>query len=143
MPKKEQPWQRVWAAVGKRQEALGWTDAKLSERCNISQTTYSAGKLRGKAIQRADKIAGVEDGLGWARGSVAVLLAGGQPEVVDPAEGGGPSPLGDDVRRRVEALEQGLAATDLRVDIAIDEWMSELHRLVGELRDGVGRQAQP
>jgi hypothetical protein len=81
MPKSTASWVDVWSAVRDRQRELGWSDAKLLGLCGISETVYRRGRAEGHPLTRADKIAGLEDGLQWERGSVQSILHGGKPSL--------------------------------------------------------------
>ena len=76
-------WTNVWAQVRSRQEALRWTDAELCKRCEISPPIYRDGRNNGRPLSHTHKIAGLEEGLDWRRGSVESILAGGEPVVVE------------------------------------------------------------
>jgi hypothetical protein len=129
MPNREMTWDDVWAAGRARQEELQWTDKQLQEACDISETTYRKGRQDGVPLTRPTKIARLESGLGWERGAVAAVLAGGHPVALDVrpggvGNGGGVSRSDEgelraelrDLRTLVERVLERLDLVDKRVD---------------------------
>lgn len=123
-------WKRVHAAAVERIEAEGWTLKSFYQRAGISETKFRqlAG---GEPITRTDKIASLEAGLGWARGSVLTVAAGGEPTIVDEH----PAPLRHD-ESRMDALEAEV--TRLRAQVA--EVVSQVEQIAQVLARELGRQ---
>lgn len=138
MPNREVTWKNVWALVRARQEELRWTDKELQDACDISETTYRKGRLDGVPLSRPTKIARLESGLGWGAGSVAAVLAGGQPDVVAaPSAGGVSQPGGAQMEERLRAE---IVAVDARVyglERALHEQMEKMIDQLESLADRV------
>lgn len=124
-------WANVWAAVRSRQEALRWTDAELCKRCEISPPIYRDGRNNGRPLSHPHKIAGLEDGLDWRRGSVESILAGGEPVVVErPTDSDELRPFDVMIDARVVQLEQDLADLGGSYETAVAVWREEHEALV-------------
>jgi hypothetical protein len=121
-------WHDVWRHVDERRQELGWTRRELYDNTSISNMTYR--KMNdGVGLQQSHKIHGMCRGLGWSTDSVDRILAGGEPEVVDPVPGD-VTPTGDAYQLVLDELRESARAAELR-----DERIAQLlETLIGELR---------
>lgn len=103
-------WKRVHAAAVDRIKAEGWTLKAFYHRAGISETKFRQ-LAAGEPITRPDKIASLEDGLGWSRGSVLTVADGGEPTIVDehPALGRHDDSRLDELEAEVIQLRDRLA----------------------------------
>ncbi|MFE3452449.1 helix-turn-helix domain-containing protein [Nonomuraea sp. NPDC059194] len=121
-------WQRLGTAIRQRRTDLDLGQAEVAQRAGISISTLSALE-RAKQDDYEDRtLARVEDALGWARGSVDAIKAGGKASLLDDA--GRPTyrveiPTGRvDVKAWVETYRQ--------VDALPEEKLQVLNRLIAE-----------
>lgn len=140
MPNENTTWSTVWAAVRARQKELGWTDTQLHEQCNISDSVYRDGRNDGRPLKRPDKIASLEDGLGWQRGSVDAILGGGEP-VVAHQTGSNPPNVPSAVQHPVATVD----ADELlaRIKAMQDEHERRIEALIGRLTEGENDEQPP
>lgn len=76
-------WERVWRRIDERRVELGWSKAALYEQTSTSEPTYR--KMRGGIGVVADaKRRAITNALGWTPDSIDLILAGGEPIVVEP-----------------------------------------------------------
>ncbi|MGD9620647.1 MAG: helix-turn-helix domain-containing protein [Mycolicibacterium sp.] len=83
--------ERLIVFVKQRLADLGMTQEELAARGGPDRSTL--GKLRGRPGQKTPTVATLlayDDGLGWERGSAAVVLLGGAPQEARAATGSGP-----------------------------------------------------
>lgn len=101
-------WQRLSDRVQQRMRELGIADqADLIRATRLSPPTVKGilnGAPRSPTV-RPKTYLQLDDGLQWERGSMAAVLAGGEP-VAAPSAGGDVSSPGDDLADRVGSLEQ-------------------------------------
>lgn len=122
-------WKRVHAAAVDRIKAEGWTLKAFYHRAGISETKFRQ-LAAGEPITRQDKIASLEDGLGWSRGSVLTVADGGEPTIVDEH----PAPVED--QSRTDALEVEVGRLTRRV-VELGEEIALLSQFV---RSHLGRE---
>jgi transcriptional regulator with XRE-family HTH domain len=95
--------ERLAAAVRTRRAELDMTQDQLAQRADVSVNTVRGIEQGGPHRPRSANALKLEAALGWQRGSIRAILAGGEPVLDEP--GGG--------RRRIYAdpAEQHIADT--------------------------------
>lgn len=138
-------WKHVADRVNERMRHLSIDQAELVRRSGLSTPTV-AGIMNGapRAEQpRAKGLWAICAALGWSQGSIADILAGGQPTVVGEPSAGGVSRPDDDVLRRVEQLERQMVDVSARMIDVIESWAEEQQAVVGKLEFPSQRVAAP
>ncbi|MCO1574983.1 helix-turn-helix domain-containing protein [Crossiella sp. SN42] len=75
--------QRLAAAVRARREERGWTQADVVARGSVSLASVQVVEAGTRTSFQNKTVNGLEQGLGWAPGSVRAVLAGGAPQLLE------------------------------------------------------------
>lgn len=98
-------WRTVWAYVDARRVELGMNKKQLEAATDVSEKSYRLMRTQGIGLTRAEKLVTMCDGLLWTHRSIALILAGGTPEVIEG--------------RQIDPVKQ-LASIERKVDELMD-----------------------
>lgn len=91
-PSKSADWKRVARHVKERRAELELTQTELAVRANVGTSTIQAIEGAKQGSYWPDNLRGIEAALGWQRGSIKGILAGGEPdETTDAAASSEPA----------------------------------------------------
>lgn len=145
MPDRNDRWTDVGAAITRRIEnELGLTLAEFSRRSGISFKTLQR-YMAGAPVVRRDKVRDLTAALGWTLDSIDLILAGGEPRLLEPS---GPdraqAMLGEQLRQMWRDRPAGLNERPGWVSQAdvirlVDELRQELKAEMRELGEEVQR----
>lgn len=72
-------WKRLGRAIAEARKARGWSQQELADACSVGRSTIQAAE-GGRAYTRMPaSLSVVEQVLGWPKGTVEGILAGGDP----------------------------------------------------------------
>lgn len=126
---------RLDHAIEARTIELGISYVELADRAGISDVSLR-NLRKGRANLRARNVRKLEVALGWAPGSIAAVLAGGDPAVGDP-------PLtassADELRRLIAETEDELANLNPRYESNRASLAEHLERRLADLQQQLAR----
>lgn len=108
-------WERVARAVVRRREDLGLSQSDLAHDGGVSIDRVSAIERATSTSYRSATLRAIERGLQWERGSIDVILAGGEPAEAQrrPTR----SPRGDDFDSVIARIRQNRERRERLVDL--------------------------
>ena len=134
-------WKRVGEYVVDRMGEINIDQHDLVTLSTLSQPTV-ASFMNGEPhadTPRAKTLRSLESGLGWTRGSVADILAGGAPTVAAHPEGSYVAPTVVDLAERLARVEHDLEDLAAMLERVVQLWHAErevfasvAERLVGD-----------
>jgi transcriptional regulator with XRE-family HTH domain len=111
---------RLAQYIERRISALALEYAEVCRRAGISDETLS--KVRKGAGARSSTYTKLEHALGWARGSIAAILDGGEPTPLDTPPDQAPStPEGSPLSRELTFAQRLLATLIRELDLSPEE----------------------
>lgn len=139
-------WQRLAEFIAERMTNTNMNQADLIERSGLSQPTIAsliAGEPRAQS-PRPKTLGQLEDGLGWRRGSVADILAGGVPVAAHQTGSDSGRAVSDDP----STVGHPVSTVDAEQLLARIQAMQEQHErrieaLIGRLTGGAHDDEQP
>jgi hypothetical protein len=100
----EQQWPRLAQAVKDRRLKLGLSTRAAAAAAGINRATWASTEDEERRLSE-HLWSGVEQALGWARGSIAAILRGGDPVTVEPERApAGRLPAGFNLRDEYERI---------------------------------------
>lgn len=134
-------WKRVGRYVVDRMGDINIDQHELVTLSTLSQPTVASfmnGEPRADT-PRTKTLRSLESGLGWTRGSVADILAGGEPTVAAHPTGHDVAPTVDDLAERLARVEHDLESLGAMLERMVRVWSAEREafasvagRLVGD-----------
>lgn len=145
MPKKQSPREALALHMEDRRVSLGLRWADVADLAGTTTETLRQARFGDGEIRPLTR-RGIEDALGWARGSVAAVLAGGQPTVTTEVA---PIKNSSDIQTSSSlppSIEEAIGADPDLLDEAKQHLLNQYHLLrrlaPAEPSEATGRQTR-
>lgn len=118
---------RLGSLIRERRRWLGLTMASAAAAAGIDRNTWSTAESGSRRIVD-NNYAGIERAIGWAPGSIAAVLAGGEPTPAGQPLATGPADLDERLAAEVEritALPMGMEHKLRMIQALVDAYAKE------------------